>query len=247
MGSVKPRPSRGEATRTPDSSPPWRRRLGPRSRGAREAQQAVWLLAFGYYLFLISVMANHVALGMKKPELEMRRSLLVGTLNLGLSASLIPLIGFAGAPLGTALALAAGSWYLIRSLHLEFGRPFSVVFDMVRRPALAGLPVAGGALLIYSMVGESGSSALLGLAGSALLIGIVYLWLGVRDEVVTRECLTWQALPSVVALAALAGLATALVRSLVRQSFRAGERLPFGPHLGAATWLVWLYGPVVAG
>ncbi len=59
--------------------------------------------------------------------------------------------------------------------------------------------------------------------------------------------LTWQALPGVVALAALAGLATALVRSLVRQSFRAGERLPFGPHLGAAIWLVWLYGPVVAG
>ncbi len=59
--------------------------------------------------------------------------------------------------------------------------------------------------------------------------------------------LTWPALPSVVALAALTGLATALARSLVRQSLPVGERLPFGPHLGAATWLVWLYGPVVAG
>ncbi len=59
--------------------------------------------------------------------------------------------------------------------------------------------------------------------------------------------LTWQALPSVVALAALTGLATALARSLVRHSLPVGERLPFGPHLAAATWLVWLYGPVVAG
>lgn len=59
--------------------------------------------------------------------------------------------------------------------------------------------------------------------------------------------LTWSALPSVVALAALSGLVVALARSLVRRSFREGERLPFGPHLGVAIWLVWLYGPVVAG
>ena len=59
--------------------------------------------------------------------------------------------------------------------------------------------------------------------------------------------LTWQALPSVVALAALTALATALAQSFARQSIRAGERLPFGPHLAAAIWLVWLYGPVVAG
>ena len=26
-----------------------------------------------------------------------------------------------------------------------------------------------------------------------------------------------------------------------------GRELPFGPYLAAALWLVWLYGPVVAG
>ena len=59
--------------------------------------------------------------------------------------------------------------------------------------------------------------------------------------------LTWSALPSVVALAALSGLATTLARSLIRRSLRESERLPFGPHLGVAIWLVWLYGPVVTG
>ena len=59
--------------------------------------------------------------------------------------------------------------------------------------------------------------------------------------------LTWPALPSVVALAAISGLAMTLAQSIVRRTFREGERLPFGPHLGVAIWLVWLYGPVVTG
>ena len=154
---------------------------------ALEASQAVWLLALGYYLFLVSVMANNVSIGMRKPELEMRRSMLAGALNLGLSASLIPLIGFAGAPLGTALAFAGGSWYLIRSLNAEFGQPFSAVSGMFRRPALLGLPAAGGAVLILKIAEGGGGSPLVGLAGSALFIGTLFLWLGIRDEILAWE------------------------------------------------------------
>ncbi len=71
--------------------------------------------------------------------------------------------------------------------------------------------------------------------GDAKLLAVAGAWL------------TWPALPSVVALAALAGLATALARSLAGRRLEAGARLPFGPHLAAAIWLVWIYGPVVAG
>jgi O-antigen/teichoic acid export membrane protein len=156
---------------------------------ALEARQAVWLLASGYYLYLVSVMANYVSVGMRKPELEMRRSMLSGALNLGLSAALIPLIGFAGAPLGTTLALAAGSFYLIRAVNVEFGRSPSAVLGMFRRPALVGIPAAGGAVLIFSTAAGSGSSAVVGLVGSALLIGTVFLWLGIRDEILAWEWL----------------------------------------------------------
>lgn len=156
---------------------------------ALEARQAVWLLALGYYLFLVGVMANYVSVGMRKPEIEMRRSILSGALNLGLSATLIPLIGFAGAPLGTALALAAGSCYLIRAVNVEFERPASAVLAMFRRPVLAGLPAAGGAVLILSIAGAGGSSAVMGLVGAALLIGSVFVWLGIREEILTREWL----------------------------------------------------------
>lgn len=154
-----------------------------------EARQTVCLLALGYYVYLVSVMSNYVSVGMGKPELEMRRSLLTGALNIGLSVSLIPLIGFAGAPLGTALALAAGSGYLIRMLNIEFGRPPSDVLGLFYRPALAGLLASAGAILVLWMASGEGSNPVFGLADSALLIGAVFLWRGIRDEVLTREWL----------------------------------------------------------
>src|SRR5207302_56176 len=109
---------------------------------APEARLAVWVLALGYYLNLVSGMANSVAVGIGKPELEMRRSLLAGSANLLLSAALIPLVGFAGAPLGTTLALGGGSWYLIRAFNAEFGRPFATILDLFRVPLLTAVPMA---------------------------------------------------------------------------------------------------------
>lgn len=153
---------------------------------ALEARLAVWLLALGYYVNLVSGMAHSVSMGMAKPELEMRRSLLAGGLNLVLSAGLIPLIGFAGAPLGTALALAVGSWYLMRAFNTEFRRPLSEVLELFRLPTLAALPAAGGSFLLLALAGSTRGSAAVGLAGSALAIGAVYLWLGVREGIVKR-------------------------------------------------------------
>ena len=156
---------------------------------AIEACQALWLLGLGYYVSLLSGMANSVSVGMGKPEFEMRRSLIAGSLNLGLSAALIWLIGFPGAPLGTALALAAGSWYLVRALNAEFGRPFSAVLGLCRRPGLAALPAAAGALLVLSLADGGRPAAAVGLAGSALLIGAVYVWLAVREGLLRRDWL----------------------------------------------------------
>ena len=150
---------------------------------ALEARQAVWLLALGYYLNLVSGMANSVAVGIGKPELEMRRSLLAGSLNLGLSAALIPLLGFAGAPLGTALALAAGSWYLIHTFNAELGRPLSSVLGLFRGPLAAALPAAAGAVIVLALTAGGRSGAIAGLGVAAVLIGVVYLWLGIRNDI----------------------------------------------------------------
>jgi leader peptidase (prepilin peptidase) / N-methyltransferase len=51
-------------------------------------------------------------------------------------------------------------------------------------------------------------------------------------------------LPSVLASAALAGLAAAGVMMLAGHRLDRYSALPFGPFLAAATWLVWLFGPI---
>lgn len=57
----------------------------------------------------------------------------------------------------------------------------------------------------------------------------------------------WQGLPTVVLCASLLGLCHALVLAAQGERITAARRLPFGPHLCLAGWLVWLYGPLVLG
>lgn len=59
--------------------------------------------------------------------------------------------------------------------------------------------------------------------------------------------LSWQALPSVVLIAAVAALTAALIGSWAGRRLTAATEIPFGAFLGAAFWLVWLYGPIVPG
>jgi leader peptidase (prepilin peptidase) / N-methyltransferase len=55
---------------------------------------------------------------------------------------------------------------------------------------------------------------------------------------------SWEGLPSVVLIAAVAGLAGALRRPQRGASISLTDRVPFGAALCLATWIVWLYGPI---
>jgi leader peptidase (prepilin peptidase)/N-methyltransferase len=57
----------------------------------------------------------------------------------------------------------------------------------------------------------------------------------------------WQGLPSVLLLAAFAGLAGALVQARLAGGLDPERELPFGLYLAGALWLVWLYGPLGLG
>ncbi len=54
---------------------------------------------------------------------------------------------------------------------------------------------------------------------------------------------SWEGLPSVVLIAAIIGLALALVRGLTGRGLALDDRLAFGPAPCLGLWLVWLYGP----
>lgn len=60
---------------------------------------------------------------------------------------------------------------------------------------------------------------------------------------------SWDGLPSVVAVGAVAGLGTALADGVLRRrkgegSISLSDRVPFGTFLCLGTWIVWLYGPL---
>jgi leader peptidase (prepilin peptidase)/N-methyltransferase len=58
---------------------------------------------------------------------------------------------------------------------------------------------------------------------------------------------SWEGLASVIVLSALAGLLFALLNAWRNGSISLADRVPFGAFLCFGTWLVWLYGPLVAG
>jgi leader peptidase (prepilin peptidase)/N-methyltransferase len=100
--------------------------------------------------------------------------------------------------------------------------------------------------------------ALGALAGFASLAAIasVYHWargregLGLGDAKLLAAAgawLGWQALPSVVLIAATSGLAVALATALGGGKLAWTSQITFGPHLALAFWLVWLCGPIVIG
>lgn len=147
-------------------------------------------------------------------------------------------IGWLGAGLGwTLLALAAidlREMVLPDTLTLPliaagllvaataFGQPLDYVIG-------AGVGGVGFAALGWGWERATGREAL-GL-GDAKLFAAAGAWLG------------WQALPSVLLIAAMAGLAMALIRTVLN---RTGLRapLPFGPALAAGFWLTWAHGPI---
>jgi leader peptidase (prepilin peptidase)/N-methyltransferase len=57
--------------------------------------------------------------------------------------------------------------------------------------------------------------------------------------------LSWSGLPTTVLYAAFIGLAFVLLRRARGAALHGADHLAFGPALAAATWLVWLYGPLV--
>lgn len=68
--------------------------------------------------------------------------------------------------------------------------------------------------------------------GDAKLLAAAGAWVG------------WEGLPSVVLLAALSGLALALLRYFRHGSINPTDQVPFGSLLCIGLWIVWLYGPV---
>ena len=58
--------------------------------------------------------------------------------------------------------------------------------------------------------------------------------------------ISWGGLPATIFMAAASALVFAIIRSLIKKD-SVQARIPFGPFLALAGWIVWLYGPLVLG
>lgn len=124
-----------------------------------------------------------------------------------------------------------------------------------RLPDALTLPLLGLGLLATAlqMPDQLGSSVVGVIAGYAALrlIDCAYRRLRGRDGLGQGDAkllaaggawLGWEALPSVVLLAAVLGLALALILSRRGAALRRDMMLPFGPPLALAIWVAWLAG-----
>jgi leader peptidase (prepilin peptidase)/N-methyltransferase len=144
-----------------------------------------------------------------------------------------------------AVNFALGCWLLV--LAVIDARDFWL-------PDVLTLPLVPAGLLIcwVTTPDELLDHAIGAAAGYALFWAIakLYFWargvdgLGLGDAKFLAGLgafVSWTGLPAVIATASLAGLAFAGARAiLTRQKIDGGSRIPFGPFLALAGWLVWL-------
>lgn len=127
-------------------------------------------------------------------------------------------------------------------------------------PDFLTLPlIAAGLAATWLLAGSSFTASLIGAAlgyAFVLILREVYRKLRRREGMGMGDAkllaasgawVTWQGLPSVILLGAVTGLAYALLRFGRNGSLALTDRVPFGAFLCLGTWIVWLYGPLVAG
>lgn len=161
----------------------------------------------------------------------------------------------AGLPGWQPVVVCALGWTLLTLAAID--RRHYLLPDALTLPLVpAGLLVAG--LLPVWPVGL-GDAAIGAVAGLAAIWGVGWLYrrlrgrdgIGLGDAKLLAAAgawVGWQGLASVVLIAALAGIATALVAAICRgERLDPTARLPFGVFLALGTWLVVLYGPIAFG
>jgi leader peptidase (prepilin peptidase)/N-methyltransferase len=170
------------------------------------------------------------AIGWRQPAVE-------------LAGALIGFVAFVQDPSLVGLGPALFGWTLLALLVLDF--------EHFWLPDALTLPLAGLGIAVTAVAGGDTVDRLIGLAAGYLslaLVGGLYRLrtgregLGGGDPKLLGAIgawLGWQALPLVVATAAIGGLAWAVVSARrAGTSLDARTRLPFGGFLAVAAWLV---------
>ena len=171
-----------------------------------------------------------------------------------------PATEVAGAGLALWAATMFSGWLLWVSCALGWALLALALIDLrcYRLPDLLTLPMIIAGLVVTALAWPAELTGhLVGAAlGYCAVTGIAWSYrtlrgregIGLGDAKLLAAAgawLSWQAVPQVVLIAAGLALAAAVITSLGRRvPLSAATRIPFGPYLAIAIWLIWLYGPL---
>jgi Na+-driven multidrug efflux pump len=100
---------------------------------------AIQILTIGYSFTLVNSLGKLMARGMGVPQFEMISALIILGFNFSLSISLIILLGFVGALIGTTISAVLGCLYFMIKFHKHIKRATtSFIKDIYIKPILAG-------------------------------------------------------------------------------------------------------------
>jgi leader peptidase (prepilin peptidase)/N-methyltransferase len=159
----------------------------------------------------------------------------------------------------SAVAVLSG-WLLWASLLLGWTLLTLAAIDLrhYMLPDILTLPlIPAGLAVIWAVDPTRFADHAIGVVaglGGFWLIGWLYRRLRGRDGLGLGDAkllagagawLGWQALPSVIVVAAGSALLVALAGTLAGSGLGATTRIAFGPYLALALWLIWLLGPLM--
>jgi leader peptidase (prepilin peptidase)/N-methyltransferase len=171
-----------------------------------------------------------------------------------------PVIELAALVVVVSAVVVLSGWLLWASVGLGWTLLTLAAIDQrhLVLPDVLTLPLIPAGLLVAYGLGDSMlPDHLLGaIAGFGVLAALAWTYRRLRDReglgpgdakllAAAGAWLGWQALPSVVLIAAASGLALALAASRGGGKLAWTSKISFGPHLALAFWLVWLFGPVI--
>ncbi len=138
------------------------------------------VLAVGYFLNLVSGTASTIALGMGRPDLEMRYGIVMALMNLCLSIVLIRTVGVYGAALGSAVSLGLCSFYFMVLFHRLIGQPFRSFLRLFLWPLSVSVPAGFLTDILFRISPVAGLAGtrvglLLLLGGKFVFFGLIYL------------------------------------------------------------------------
>jgi O-antigen/teichoic acid export membrane protein len=125
--------------------------MGP---GYEIASSVIRILSVGYFFNLISRVASSIALGVGKPEFEMKYGILMSILNFSLSLILIIKFGFYGVLVGTGFSLTLGSLYFFHLFHGYTNEPLISLWHWIKKP-LGGAFLAAAILYLFNHLTEA--------------------------------------------------------------------------------------------